>query len=265
MQLEQRVKIPVTRARWRILTLFLGLVALVSVYMALVPLVEQAGSATAAKKLDPYEIQGDRFSNYDFLSESYRQDNVDWAVDLIFAHGGTINRVKDQLEDPFPIGRAPIDPPFEDPVELAASPMWARVNDGPQGSGGEWDEDAGKKTDLCQTEDKPDIVHFRIYAPEDTDHFVNQKWGNYIIGTSHIDHNECAKYGVPSDGTPAWAGKSEEAENYIANKSRVKFEQSAVYENRVWLRNFNLSMKVNHWWVNDGKATFIDVSGKTKK
>jgi hypothetical protein len=264
MQTRQQVKIPDTRGRWRVLTLLLGLVALASTYMALVPLVERAGSATAQTPLIPYEIQGDRFSNYDFLSESYKRDNVDWAVDLVFAHGGTINRVKDQLDPPFHIGRAPIDLPGVDPVEAAASPMWARINDGPQGSGGEWDEDAGKKTELCQTEDEPNIFHFRIYAPEDSDHFVNQKWGNYIIGTSHIDHNECAKYGIENDGTPAWAGNSEQSEHFIANHSRVNFESSAVYEDRVWVRNWNLSLKVNHWWVNDGKATFIDVSGKTK-
>jgi hypothetical protein len=246
--------------------LLLVVVALASIYLALAPIAERAGSATAARPLEAYEIQGDRFSNYDFLSDSYKQDNVDWAVNLIFAHGGTIGRVKEQLEEPFDYGKEQIDIWGIDPIDVGASPMWARVNDGPQGSGGEWDKDSGRKTGKCQTFVEPNIFHFRIYAPEDTDHFVNQKWGNYVIGTSHIDHNECnASIAGGDNGTPGWAGASEQAEKFIANWSERYFENSEVYRDRVWLRNWNIGEKVEHWWVNDGKATFIDVSGKTKR
>ncbi|HEV2791332.1 MAG TPA: hypothetical protein VGV69_08565 [Solirubrobacterales bacterium] len=237
----------------RILVLLLAAVALASTYLALAPIVEQAGSATSSKELNPYEIQGDKFSNYDFLSKTYSRENVDWAVDLIFAHGGSVNRVKSQLDDPFHQSRTKIDPPGADPVDIGPSPMQMWLNDGGGIEGWEWDEDAGRKTHLCETQDEPNVFHYRIYAPKDTDHFVNQKWGNYSVATAHIDHNEC---------TGGWAGKSEAAERMVAYHSTRVFEKARVFPDKVWLRNFELSAKLVHWWVNDGKATFINVTGK---
>ncbi len=247
----------------RALALLLAAATLASIYLALAPVVERAGSASSRNELNPYEILGDRFSNYDFSSEEYDRDNVDWAVNLIFAHGGTIGRVKQQLDDPFDFGKDDWDFPIFEPVEAGATEAHARVNDGPQGSGGEWDEDAGRKTHRCQSLEEPNVFHYRIYAPPDVDHFVNQKWGNYIIGTSHIDHNECGSLATGgTDGTPAFAGRSERAERMVAYHSAANFDNARVFPDKVWLRNWEFSEKANHWWENDGKATFIDVSGK---
>lgn len=253
---------PLSTERGPLLVILLFAVALASGYLALAPMVERADSASSRHELDPYDIQGDRFSNYDFLSESYDRNNVDWATNLIFAHGGTISRVKHQLDPVFDISRDE----FETPVgslELGASPMHARINDGPQGSGGEWDQDSGKKTRRCQSEDDPNVFHFRLYAPPEVDNFFNQKWGNYVIGTSHVDHNECPVSTAGSNGSPAWAGRSERAEEYIAYEVGQLFSHPRIYQDRVWLKNWERSkMRITHWWLNDGKATFINVSGK---
>lgn len=252
MRCKQYVNRLISVGGWRISVLILLGVALSSTYLALAPIVERAGSATA-RALNPYQIKADKFSNYDFLDETYSRTNVDWAVDLIFAHGGDINRVKNQLDDPFSESRTRVDPPGAEPVDIGPSPKYMFLRDHPGIDSWEWDSDAGRKTHLCQTEDEPNVFHYRIYAPRDTDHFFNQKWGNYSVATAHIDHNEC---------TTGWFGKSETAERMVAYHSTRVFENGRVFPDKVWLRNPELSSKVVHWWLNDGKATFINISGK---
>jgi hypothetical protein len=237
--------------------------ALVSAYLAFAPVIAPATSATAFRELNPYEIQGDRFSNYDFPNEEYKRNNIDWAIDLIFAHGGTVGLVKETLNSPFDYGKQSIDLPGFDPKEFGASDAYARVNDGPQGSGGEWDSDAGRKTNRCETKIEPNIYHYRVYAPPDVDHFVNQKWGNYVIASSHIDHNECPSGIASNDGTPSWSGRSEHSERIVAYNSSLNFPNAIIYPDKVWLRNYQPKDETtNHYWLNDGKATFINVFGR---
>jgi len=258
------MKNPVQVNCGRLIVLLLGGAAFLFAYLALAPVAQRATSATPNKPLHVYHMQGDQFSTYDFEEETYKPGKVDFAVDLIFAHGGTVSRVKEQLDDDFPWTKRSIDLPGFDPKEYGNSTNYARVNDGPEGSGGEWDQDAGNKTSGCQTKEEPNTYHFRVYAPEDVDHFVNQKWGNYIIGTAHVDHNECPPaYSGGHDGTPKWSGRSEKSERMVAYYSTQDFDNAKVFPDKVWLDNYEpRDESTNHYWLNDGRATFINVSGK---
>jgi hypothetical protein len=239
----------------RFLSVLLLAVALTSAYLAIEPFANLAtGAKTFPAKLKAYTIEDNRFSNYDFGEEKFDSENVDWAVDLIFAHGGTVNIVKDKLDDVFWFGRRKI------PVlgtDYGTTPMHARVNGG---FGGEWDEDAGRKTAPCQTDDEPNAFHYRIYGPHrPIDHFFNQKWDAFVVATSHIDHNECPGPIFP-EGDGKWYGHSELSEFRVAIESASAFPRSRIFLDQVHLNNNEgYREEGNHLWENNGLATFIAI------
>jgi hypothetical protein len=174
-------------------------------------------------------IREDAFRNYDFLSQTVSSTNVDWPVNFLFYNNAEVDKVKDAMRFSF-----------------AGSRMNGRINDG---SGFVWDQDGGRKNYLCPI--IGDAYHYRLYADGD-DRLYNAAWGYYVIGTSHIDHNEC--------GFGAWFGKSETAEGYIASRARSAFGSSNVAEDWSSFANSEpYREEGNHIWQNNGLATAVRV------
>ena len=72
---------------------YLGLFVLNLVYNPLA-----AGANTAPTgTYNFYEIGGDDIWNWDFLSESAEDDNVDWSMRFVFGDNAEIDKVKDHL------------------------------------------------------------------------------------------------------------------------------------------------------------------------
>ena len=189
----------------------------------------QAAGAASTSKLTILTIREDAFRNYDFLSQTVSSTNVDWPVNFLFWNNAEIDKVKDAMRFSFP-----------------GSTMYARLNDG---SGYVWDQDGGRKTYLCPI--IGDAHHFRVYADGD-DRLYNLGWGYYILGTSHIDHNEC--------GLGRWFGKTETAEAYIAGRARTAFGSGNVVEDWSSFANSEpYREEGNHIWQNNGLATSVRV------
>jgi hypothetical protein len=199
---------------------------------------------------------GDSFYNYDFTSldtalyaagGAPRADGVDWALDLIFWNGATINGVKNRLDYAY---------------HRSGDHMWAAVNDG---DGYVPDEDGGRKEIQC-----PFFTgtHYRIYAPRGhNDHLTTWKLGLgfYVVGTLHRDHAECNPF------SDKWSGKQEEAERKFAVDARKEFGRSRVdgHFGKSWNnvegplpdgRNID-----GHWWQSDGYALGVKVRAKKQR
>jgi hypothetical protein len=147
------------------------------------------------------EKLNDKFRNFDYRS----QDNtnrcyVDWPMDFLFYDNATINRVKTRTEA---IGYSHEGDKFN--AKLDDSAGWA------------WDQDGGRKNAGPNSADcwGGNVEHYRIYAVYNDDYMYNLDWGQYVLGTSHIDHMECTKV-YPGDLDQHWSGDSETAEDRIA-------------------------------------------------
>jgi hypothetical protein len=197
--------------------------------------VDTSNAATAAPgRLGVVHIGDDSFRNYDFKSKRVARNNVDWAVDFVFYNNAEIDRVKNAMDGFLP---------------HTGSTMYGRLNDG---AASVWDEDKGLKDKKCPI--KGDAHHIRYYAPPERDRMYNRKWGYYIIGTAHIDHNEC--------GLGRWYGRSEQAEATIELMARDVFGPSKVKRNHRYFFNYEpFRREGNHIWLNDGWATFVKVGG----
>jgi hypothetical protein len=220
-----------------------------SIAIALTPVIQSAFSATASRSMKPYKILNDEFMVYDFLSEgegSARSDNVDWAINVIFAHDATINTIKNAMHGFYNVGYN---------YGATESRMYARINDGP---GWTWDRDGGMKSAACGG---PNAYHYRIYAPSPpVDHFYNQNWGSYVIGSTHIDHNECAQYN-PLAGNDIWSGHEEWAEAELWEKAKYYFGKNHATADSVVLGNSEPTREVgSHWWENEGRALYVHVN-----
>ncbi len=205
---------------------------------------------TAGNPLHPKVIHADKFENYDFGSKSARRNNVDWAVDLIFGHAATTEKVRDAMDETFHFG-----PP------IGSSALGDSYENGHWG----WSESAGRKTLPCEVTEEDDpfyegpgihnIFHYRIYGPEGSNHFVNQQWGDFVYATAHIDHDEC-------HGPDTFSGKSEYAEHWIANEAEYYFGRRHVWRDQVEMDNVEPKRPDGaDIWNNDGFATFVYVSG----
>ncbi|HWM62687.1 MAG TPA: hypothetical protein VNP96_01705 [Solirubrobacterales bacterium] len=232
-------------------------IALGTGFLGMQPLAQPATGATSENPLRAYEVRKDRFITYDFSEEARNREKVDFPVNLIFGHDADINKVKDAMEETYYFGKRHIGP-----IEVGASTAYARVNDGPEGNGGEWDADAGRKNAACQhpAQNEPNAFHFRVYAPPNTDHFVNQQWGRFIIATSHIDHNECDFIEDVGPDTRTWSGYSENAEWKIATDALHYFGARHVFRDRVYIGNYEPTEEEGaHIWQSNGQATWITV------
>jgi len=184
-------------------------------------------------------LAGDYFWNYDFRSTDipprYRAKaifNADWPVTLIFYGNADVQTAKD-LWNRGLITNSP---------KYLASPMHTVVRDKPdpgdagrdhvQPRSGVWDTDHGSYHGHggCYGVDK---WHYRVYAPGPDNGGDNRMyspdWGFYVVGTTHIDHNEwlwdCWPFGSQ------WSGRSEDSERHVAD--------SAVDHTATFLKQWN--------------------------
>lgn len=197
------------------------------------PTSASASHCTSSGKLKSIEkADGDKFKNYDFTSQNAGRCNIDWPVNFVFKGNADIDKVKSRMD-----GQGYL---------YAGSTMNAYLKDN---SSWRWDQDGGKKNDIpCFN----DIEHFRIYAPPNDDSFYNTVWGYYVIGTSHIDHNEAC----PGE----WFGKSERAEGRIASDTRDEWGSSAVNEDSANMQNHHDFRRSGpHILNNSGYATKVTI------
>ncbi|CAG0975149.1 MAG: hypothetical protein MPEBLZ_00899 [Candidatus Methanoperedens nitroreducens] len=143
--------------------------------------------AASTNNLTTLYIREDSFRNYDFLSETDSNTNVDWPVSMLFYNNADINKVKSI----FFIGFGSI--------------LKGRLNDG---AGWVWDSDGGTKGISSRY---GHWLHMRVYADSD-DRMYNLAWGYYVIGTTHYD-----EYPFES-----WSGYSEAAEEEFASIASSK-------------------------------------------
>lgn len=209
--------------------------------LVMLAVVDEAGSQSARKgNFDVIRKQGDAFRNYDFRSERVSRRNVDWAIGLLFYNDAEINKVKGYGD-------------FGNYYDQVGGPQYGRLKN--NGGAYRWDSDRGRKSTLapgCPSQ-PDDAFHYRIYATPDNDRMFNRRWGYYVFGSTHVDHNEaCGK-----DET-TYFGRSELAENKLSDVANRSFprvlDDHASFGNGEPFRRQN-----NHVWFNNRFATYIYV------
>ena len=190
--------------------------------------------ASTAKSLATVTFGGDSYQNYDFNSKNVAANNVDWPVDLVFWGNASIAKVYNKIN-----------------WSWSGSTEYERVNDG---SGNVWVSSGGRKNTVCTD------THYRIYAPS-VGYLSNGILGHYVIGTSHLDKNECLG--------PATYGWNETAEANVAARAAAVWGSSAVVKNAMFMpdgtptfllfQNAQTGWQGNHYFNNNGYPTLIHV------
>ena len=192
-----------------------------------------ARAATPPPNAGTVSYGGDSWTNYDFTGSSTQ--SVDWPVDLIFWGNASISKVNSKLG-----------------WFWTGSTIYALVSDG--SALPTWVGSAGRKNTLCTD------THYRLYADKDG-FLTNGALGNYVIGTAHLDINECSR-------TPSY-GFNEQAERTGAARARAVWGSAAVQEHAAFLPdgtstyglldNAVSATEGNHVFDNDGYPTLIRV------
>jgi predicted lipoprotein with Yx(FWY)xxD motif len=193
-------------------------------------------SASTTQNLALVTYHGNSFYNYDFDSQSAKATNVDWPVDLIFYGNASISKVYNKINWVWAGSNA---------YELVTTK-----------SRSTWVSSGGRKNTICTD------THFRLYAPK-VGYFTDPVLGHYVIGTSHLDKNECG-----SSPTYGW---NETAEANVATRATAVWGKAAVKNDATTfpdgtstlslLDNFNeTGWQGNHYFWNDGLPTLIKVS-----
>jgi hypothetical protein len=190
-----------------------------------------AGAATAPN-FGTVSYAGDAWLNYDLHTQG--TSDVDWPVDLIFWGNASISKVYSKLGWFWP-----------------GSNEYLQLNDG---IGPFWAVSAGRKNTLCTD------THFRLYADGDG-YLSNGVLGNYVVGTSHLDVNECS-----SNASFGW---NETSEGNVAARARAVWGSAAVQANATFLpdgtstagllHNDNTSTQGTHYFNNNGLPTLVKV------
>ena len=189
--------------------------------------------ASTASHLTVLTISGDSFWNYDFNSQRVSSTNVDWAMSMLFYNNAEIDKVKDFYHSGFPHG---------------GGPMYARLDDG--GGWWVWDGDGGIKSAACPSFGDPPALHLRLYADSD-DRLYNTLWGYYVLGSTHMDKEEC--------WTTRQFGWSEWIEGTFAAYAR-SHGWGTVYDDWLYWANWEPThWEGNHYWDNDGMASTVYV------
>ncbi len=187
--------------------------------------------AATTYHLAAQRLNEDSFDNYDFNSASVSSSNVDWPVGLFFYNNAEVEKIKAGLSQSY------FYPGDTQNGRLDNSFGWF------------FDDDGGRKTRVCSVGNYDD--HYRIYA--DPDH-GNRNWtagvGFYVIGTTHVDGNECG-------GGTAYFGFSEPAEDRLGSVAR-SVTNWTVYDDNYAMNNYEAyRAEGNHWWLNNGNATMF--------
>jgi hypothetical protein len=195
-----------------------------------------AASAAPAPALVRLSPQGPSFASYDG-TPALGTAGRDWPVSLVFAGHATVGKVKRALRT---LGFTH----QGEPRRLAY--------EAPDGSV-RYDSDRGVKT-ACDANGTD--VHLRLYAPPQTDHFSDPRFGQFVVATVHFDRGESC--GVP----PQLFGFSEDAERRVAGVVARRLAWR-VQPDRVALGNvepYRRDLAVpDHLWWSDGRATLISV------
>lgn len=203
--------------------------------------------------------------NRQYANRNYSRE-VDWPVTFIFRNDASINKVKQGL------GSSALG---SDKLDSSGSKMFLSLSDslnqalqyGDHGSVEQhrwWDEDGGVKEVKCSGLPQTRSVtnHIRLYADSRgstpgtrDDRLYNPYWGFYVLGTTHKDVLECNPFG----GT--WFGKSEAAENHIADLAKRVWGAGGVAEDGYNMDNYEQIRTEgdNHKWENNGRATVVRV------
>ncbi len=171
------------------LTLLTAVVATSVAYLifSAVSLVASAtvSSASTAPDGSFHELDlgdGDFVFNWDFVESGDDSiDNVDWGMRFIFTGSYvTTHYVKDKLDG------ANNNPAIGIPLDaLWRGAIHAKLNDGPNQTGSEWDSDTGIKNHVsCSW----NWGHMRVYARSDEGHNYNSTLGNYVVASIHKDY-----------------------------------------------------------------------------
>ena len=160
--------------------------------------------------------------------------NVDWPVDLVFWGNASISKVYNKIN-----------------WSWSGSTEYEQLNDG---SGNVWVSSGGRKNTICTD------THYRIYAPS-AGYLSNTILGHYVIGTAHLDKNEC--FGSSSYG---W---NETAEAHVAARAATVWGSAAVVKNAMFMpdgtptfllfQNAQTGWQGNHYFNNNGYPTLIHV------
>jgi hypothetical protein len=175
---------------------------------------------------------GDTWLNYDLHTKGTA--DVDWPVDVIFWGNASILKIYSKVGWFWP-----------------GSNEYFQVDDG---AGSFWAASAGRKNTLCTD------THFRLYA-DSNGYLTNAGLGNYVLGTSHLDMNEC--------GSSATFGWNETSEANVAARARAVWGAAAVQANAAFLpdgtstygllHNAISGTQGNHTFDNNGYPTLIKV------
>ena len=198
--------------------------------------VAASASASTTQNLALVTYHTNSFYNYDFDSQTATANNVDWPVDLIFYGNASISKVYTKINWVWT---------GSNEYELVTTK-----------SGSTWVSSGGHKNTICTD------THFRLYAPK-VGYFTDPVLGHYVIGTAHLDKNECGS-------TPTY-GWNETAEAYVAARARAVWGKGAVTANATTLPDGTSTLSLlgnlnetgwqgNHYFWNDGLPTLIKVS-----
>jgi hypothetical protein len=112
----------------------------------------------------------------------------------------------------------------------------------------------GRKNTICTD------THYRIYAPS-AGYLRNNILGHYVIGTAHLDKNECV-----GSATYGW---NEKAEANVASRAAAVWGSAAVVKNAMFMpdgtptfllfQNAQTEWQGTHYFNNDGYPTLIHV------
>jgi hypothetical protein len=217
--------------------------ALVPAFVGVSP--AHASHCTSDEKLRVIHKLNDGFWNYDFETQDVGRCNIGWPMDLRFENDAEINKVKNRMEDQGYRCRVGV-------VDICSNDQ-GRVDDGVDFS---WDSDGGgKKPQECYN---TAVAHFRIYSAgegSDRDRMYNLDWGFYVLGTSHIDSNECG-----GSAGFTWHGWSELSEEIIRRDAEQEWAGNAAHEaDADWHNEHGGDWSGNHLKKNDEHPTKVRV------
>lgn len=195
----------------------------------------------------------DSFVNYDHNDQVAGADKVDWAINYVFYNNADVGHVK---RDVLPAKYDSANP---------IGTQFARLSDRANGFAEEWDGEKGEKH-LFHYNSGLGIYcsanHIRIYADSSADASTGYRddasgfnvwWGYFVIGSTHQDWHELCE----TDDKHFCC--SEDVEDDIAIHIMGERKYGLTRDNQ-WFGNGEGPRKEgNHWWQNNGYATFVNV------
>ena len=183
---------------------------------------------------------GTRFYNYDGSTRTRRAADRDWPIDFIFYRGASISKVKDLMRD----------------IELVVP--GGSMYEGYRysyGSPRRFDSDRGVK-DVCDLSYNDE--HIRVYASVGSDRFYDDRYGFFVVGSSHQDHADGC-----GDPDSQYFGYSEFVEERIVDELRDEHPELRITSDHIPFNNqedlrFD-ARDPRHVWLNDGRATAVRV------